>query len=254
MKTIILAGGFGTRLAEYTDLVPKPMVEIGGKPILWHIMNHYASYGYNDFLLALGYKADFIKDYFSNIALRNSDFRLNMSTGECEKLSGPQNDWVVSLIDTGLNSMTGGRIKRLKKHLNGERFMVTYGDGLSNINIDELVSFHKSHGKMVTISAVRPTARFGELVLSETGQVEKFKEKPQVDQGWINGGFMIVEPEFLDLIENDSTVLEKAPLETAAEMGELMSYCHEGFWQCMDSKRDRDYLNELWEKGAPWVS
>ncbi|RDL44042.1 glucose-1-phosphate cytidylyltransferase [Marinomonas piezotolerans] len=253
MKTIILAGGFGTRLAEYTDIVPKPMVEIGGKPIIWHIMNHYARYGHNDFLLALGYKADFVKDYFYNIAFKTSDFRIDMATGECETLSKQVRDWKVSLIDTGLDSMTGGRIKRLKEHLNGERFMVTYGDGLSNVDINELVKFHESHGKMITMTAVRPKARFGELLFSDDGQVTSFKEKPQVDQGWINGGFMVVEPSFLDLIENDATVLEKEPLEKAAAMGELMSFCHEGFWQCMDTKRDRDNLNELWNTGAPWL-
>lgn len=253
MKTVILAGGYGTRLAEYTDIVPKPMVEVGGKPLLLHVMNCYAKHGYKDFVLALGYKAEFVKSFFSNIALRTSDFTINMATGEIETLGDGNLDWNVTLVDTGLDSMTGGRLKRLKKVLNGERFMVTYGDGVSNVDIESLVRFHESHGKMVTLTAVRPTARFGELLISGNGEVESFKEKPQVDQGWINGGFMVIEPEFLDLIDGDDTVLEKHPLETVAANGQLMSFQHEGFWQCMDTKRDRDYLDNLWSSGdAPW--
>jgi glucose-1-phosphate cytidylyltransferase len=253
MKVIILAGGFGTRLSELTELIPKPMVPIGGRPILWHIMNHYAYYGHNDFYIALGYKADVIKEYFLNYHSLNSDFRINLETAQIDILDRAVNNWKVTLIDTGLNSMTGGRIKRMKGYLPKESVMLTYGDGLSDIDINQLIQFHESHGKMVTISSVRPSARFGELVINGES-VTCFQEKPQINQGWINGGFMVVNPEFFDLIEGDSTVLEREPLERLAQMGELMAYRHEGFWQCMDTKRDRDLLEELWVSGnAPWA-
>lgn len=254
MKTIILAGGLGTRLSEYTDLIPKPMVEIGGLPLVTHVMGCYAKYGYKDFILALGYRADYVKSYFANISMRYSDFRVKIASGAIETFGEIAFDWDVTLVDTGLKSMTGGRIKRLKDFVGGATFMVTYGDGVSNINIDELVRFHKSHGRMATVTAVRPVARFGELIIDTNGKVESFREKPQVDQGWINGGFMVFEPQFLNLIENDSTVLEKSPLETAASLGELMSYRHDGFWQCVDTKRDKDYLEQLLASDtAPWA-
>ncbi len=254
MKVIILAGGFGTRLAEYTDLIPKPMVEIGDKPILWHIMNHYSQYGHEDFYIALGYKANIIKDYFLNYHLINSDFSADLSDGSIEIHDSKKINWKVNLINTGLKTMTGGRLKRLCKHIGNETCMLTYGDGLSNINLDKLLKFHKEHGKLVTITAVRPTARFGELII-KNNSVSTFQEKPQVQTGWINGGYFIFEPGLLDLIENDDTVLEKEPLEEATNKGQLMAYLHEGFWQCMDTKRDRDFLDEMWNSGdPPWIS
>ena len=253
MKTIILAGGFGTRLSEYTSLVPKPMVEIGGKPILYHVMSHYAKYGHKDFLLALGYKSEVIKKYFMDFSLTNSDFKVSMSTNKVETLNPSKLDWDILLLNTGSQTMTGGRVKRMEKYVGSERFMLTYGDGVSNVNINELVKFHKSHGKMVTVTGVHPVARFGELDI-ESDKVVSFKEKPQTTKGWINGGFFVIEPEFLSLIDGDSSILEKTPLEKCAEMGELMVYKHDGFWQCMDTKRDRDNLQSMWDSGnAPWT-
>jgi len=252
MKVIILAGGFGTRLSEYTESTPKPMVTVGGKPILWHIMNTYAKFDHKNFYVALGYKADVIKEYFLNYRALNSDFTVNLSNGSIVEHQQDAVDWKVSLVDTGLNSMTGGRIKRMQNFIGNEPFLLTYGDGVADIDIDSLVKFHKSHGKMVTVSAVHPGARFGELDI-DSSVVTSFKEKPQVTQGWINGGYFVIEPEFFNLIEGDSTILEKEPLEKVAQMGELMSYQHDGFWQCMDTKRDRDSLEDLWKTGsAPW--
>lgn len=253
MKAIILAGGFGTRLSEYTEAIPKPMVTVGGHPILWHIMKRYAKFGYTDFNIALGYKAEKIKEYFLHYHTLNSDFTVNLGNNEITSHQSDVVDWDVTLVHTGDKSMTGGRVKRMQEYVGNETFMLTYGDGLADINIEELVKFHKSHGKMVTVSAVRPAARFGELDI-EGGQVMSFKEKPQTTQGWINGGYFVIEPEFFDLIEGDSTILEAAPLEKAAAMGELMAYQHKGFWQCMDTKRDRDALEELFRTGdAPWT-
>jgi glucose-1-phosphate cytidylyltransferase len=253
MKVIILAGGYGTRLSEHTDIIPKPMVNIGGKPILWHIMKSYAHFGYRDFNLALGYKAEVIKEYFLNYRSLNSDFSVNLSNGEVNPHVIEDIDWRVTLINTGIDSMTGGRLKRMKSYINNETFMLTYGDGVSNIDIDALLKFHKSHGKMVTISAVHPNARFGELQIKEN-KVIAFEEKPQTSQGWINGGYFVIEPEFFELIEGDATVLEREPLEKAAAAGELMAFHHDGFWQCMDTKRDHDYLEELWQgDNVPWM-
>lgn len=255
MKTVILAGGFGTRLSEYTDSIPKPMVTIGSKPILWHIMNTYASFGHDDFYLALGYKSEVIKDYFLNYYTLNSDFTINLNSGKIQSHQASRVNWNVTLVDTGLMSMTGGRVKRLKNYIDHETFMLTYGDGLADVNIDGLLEFHKKHGKMVTMTGVHPQARFGELDL-DGDSVVSFREKPsaQTKQGWINGGYMVVEPEFLDLIEGDTTILEQEPLERVSEMGELMVYRHNGFWQCMDTKRDRDMLEELWRKNdVKWV-
>jgi len=251
MKVIILAGGFGTRLSEYTDVIPKPMVPIGGKPILWHIMNSYAQYGHKDFYVALGYKADRVKEYFLNYKSLNSDFTIDLASGNLELHHYKKIDWKVTLVHTGENSMTGGRVKRMKSFIGNEPFMLTYGDGLSNININDLLDFHKSHGKMVTMSAVRPVARFGELKLNDN-QVTEFKEKPQTHEGWINGGFFVVQPEFFDIIEGDSTMLEKEPLEKVASKGELMAYKHEGFWHCMDTKRDHELLENIFINGALW--
>ncbi len=229
------------------------MVEIGGQPILWHIMNIYAYYGYNDFALALGYKAEVIKEYFLHYYSLKSDFVVSLADGKAQFLNEKKVDWRVSLIDTGLNTMTGGRVKRLKKYIGNETFMLTYGDGLSDVNIEKLIAFHKHHGKMVTVTAVHPAARFGALDISEDQYVRAFKEKPQTDQGWINGGFFVVEPSFFDLIEGDSTVLEESPLECAAQLGELKAYTHNGFWQCMDTVRDRNTLEKSWQEGrAPW--
>jgi glucose-1-phosphate cytidylyltransferase len=253
MKVVILAGGFGTRLSEYTESMPKPMVTIGGKPILWHIMKSYAKFGHTDFNIALGYKAELIKEYFINYKSLNSDFTIDLGTGNFTSHNSDDVDWKVTLVQTGFNSMTGGRIKRMKPFINNEPFLLTYGDGVSNINISDLVDFHQSHGKMATISAVHPGARFGELDLNGD-LVNSFKEKPQIAQGWINGGFFVFQPEFLDLIEDDSTILEKEPLEKAAELGQLMAYRHDGFWQCMDTKRDRDSLEQMWKTGSPpWI-
>ena len=253
MKVIILAGGFGTRLSEYTETIPKPMVTVGGKPILWHIMRSYAYFGHKDFYLALGYKSEVIKEYFLNYRSLNADFTVDLSSGSVEPHQIDDTDWRVTLVQTGLESMTGGRVKRLQSFIGNEPFMLTYGDGVANIDLDALLTFHKSHGKMVTISAVHPGARFGELEMKDQ-KVIAFQEKPQTGQGWINGGYFIIEPEFFELISNDSTVLEREPLEKAAEMGELMAYCHDGYWQCMDTKRDKDHLEELWSSGmAPWV-
>jgi glucose-1-phosphate cytidylyltransferase len=252
MKTILLAGGLGTRLSEYTDLVPKPMVTIGGKPILWHIMNSYAAQGHKDFYVALGYKAEIVKEYFLNYRALSSNFTVNLGTGQLSALQTDPVDWQVTLVDTGADTLTGGRVKRLASFVQDETFMLTYGDGLSNVNIEGLLDFHRSHGRLVTVTAVHPAARFGELTLKEN-QVTSFSEKPQVSEGWINGGYFVCEPDFLDLIAGDHTVLEKEPLEKAAALGELMAYCHDGFWQCMDTKRDRDALEALWEsKKAPW--
>ena len=252
MKTVILAGGYGTRLSEYTDNIPKPMVSIGDRPMIWHIMNLYSNYDFKDFVLALGYKSDFIKDYFTNIHKKLSNFSINLSNGELEIINGPILDWKISLIDTGLNSNTGGRIKRLEKYLSNSRFMVTYGDGLSNINIQKLLDFHNHHGKIATISAVRPSARFGELSIDHD-KVTSFKEKPQVENGWINGGFMVFEPKIFDYLSGDETILEREPLENLSKDGQLMAYKHEGFWQCLDTKRDKEYLEQLFVNNPPWV-
>ncbi|MEB3828455.1 glucose-1-phosphate cytidylyltransferase [Phormidium sp. CCY1219] len=252
MKVILLAGGFGTRLAEYTEILPKPMVPIGGQPILWHIMQLFADYDHKNFYIACGYKAEVIKQYFLNYPALNADFTINLATGQVTTLMKKEIDWQVSLVYTGINSMTGGRVKRLQSLIGNETCFLTYGDGLANINLDHLLAYHRSHGRMVTVTAVRPSARFGELEISD-GQVISFQEKPQVRQGWINGGFFVIEPEFFDLIAGEDTVLEAEPLEKAAALGELMAYQHEGFWQCMDTKRDRDLLENLWQSGnAPW--
>jgi glucose-1-phosphate cytidylyltransferase len=252
MKVIILAGGFGTRLSEYTDVIPKPMVPIGGKPILWHIMNHYAKFHHKEFFLALGYKAEVVKDYFLNYRSLNSDFTIDLSSGNITPHQHDTVDWKVTLVNTGDLSMTGGRVKRMQPFIGHETCMLTYGDGVSNIDLDELLRFHKSHGKMITVSAVRPSARFGELEM-EGSLVKSFQEKPQLHQGWINGGFFIFEPSFFDFIEGDATLLEREPLERATKAGQLMAYHHDGFWHCMDTKRDHELLETLWAKGAPWV-
>jgi glucose-1-phosphate cytidylyltransferase len=252
VKTIILAGGFGTRLSEYTESVPKPMVPIGGKPILWHIMKTYAHFGHKEFYVALGYKAEVIKEYFLHYRTLNADFTVDLGTGVVNSHQLDEVDWKVTLVNTGQHSMTGGRVKRMKTFIGNETCMLNYGDGLSNVDLDQLIKFHKSHGKLVTVTAVHPGARFGELEIKGK-QVTSFQEKPQTRQGWINGGYFVIEPKFFELIEGDQTILEREPLERTAKMGELMTYKHEGFWQCMDTKRDRDNLEEFWRSGkVPW--
>jgi glucose-1-phosphate cytidylyltransferase len=252
MKVILLAGGFGTRLAEYTDVIPKPMVPVGGKPILWHIMQTYARFGHKDFYVALGYKAEVIKEYFLNYRALNADFTVDLASGNVTPHQVDSVDWKVTLVNTGDASMTGGRVKRMQSFIGNETCMLTYGDGVADIDLDALLAFHRSHGKMVTVSAVRPAARFGELEM-DGPRVASFQEKPQMHDGWINGGYFVFEPTFFDLIAGDSTLLEREPLEKATQAGELMAYRHDGFWHCMDTKRDHELLESLWAKGAPWA-
>lgn len=252
MKVIILAGGLGTRLSEYTDLIPKPMVKIGGKPIIWHIMNSYAKFGHKDFYIALGYKADLVKDYFLNYRMLNSDFTTNLKDGSITPHVMDETDWTVTLVNTGDHTMTGGRLKKLQKFVDGERFMLSYGDGVSDVNINELISKHKSSNKEVTLTAVRPPARFGEMELVEN-KVVSFQEKPQIKAGWINGGFFVMEPIIFNYLDGDATVLEREPLEAISAKGQLNAYKHTGYWQCMDTKRDHEALEAQWLTGnAPW--
>jgi glucose-1-phosphate cytidylyltransferase len=253
MKTVILAGGLGSRLSEETQLKPKPMVEIGGSPILLHIMKIYASFGFKDFFVALGYKGEVIKDYFISYHLLNSDVTVNTKTGKVEYINPVKEDLSVSMIDTGVNSMTGGRLHRLENVLRSQgTFMLTYGDGVANVDIKKLVEFHRSHGKIATVTAVRPPARFGAMSF-DGDKVLDFMEKPQTGEGWINGGFFVFEPGIFDYLHGDATILEKDPLENLCRDGQLMAYKHEGFWHPMDTVRDRDYLNEQWKTGqAPW--
>lgn len=254
MKTVILCGGLGTRLSEETQLKPKPMVEIGGRPILWHIMKVYERHGLNDFMLALGYKGEVIKDYFINYHARQSDLTVHLKNGNLEYSNPTSEDWHVSLIDTGAMSMTGGRLLRLKPHLlDTGTFMLTYGDGVSDVDISSLIKFHKSHGKIATVTAVRPSARFGGMHIGD-GKVHDFKEKPQSGEGWINGGFFVFESEVFDYLSDDKTILEQSPLENLVNDDQLMAYEHFGYWQCMDTIRDRDALQELWQSGnSPWL-
>lgn len=252
MKTIILAGGLGTRLAEETDLKPKPMVEIGGQPILWHIMRRYACYGFNEFIVALGYRGDVIKRYFLDLHYMHNDVSIGLRDGRVEVHDGASPDWLVHLVDTGLDTQTGGRLARLRRWLQDGTFMMTYGDGVADIDIGRLVAFHKEQGRLATVTAVRPPARFGGLTFSGH-LVREFLEKPQIGEGWINGGFFVLEPGVLDYIESDDMPFERRPLERLAEAGQLAAYHHEGFWQCMDTLRDVRMLNELWDGGsAPW--
>jgi len=254
MKVGILAGGHGTRLAEETEIRPKPMVEIGGHPILWHIMTHYAHFGYNDFVVGLGYKGDYIKKYMADYASLNGSLTVNMKSGEVKSHNKEDLDWNLELIETGLNTMTGGRIKRLIPYMNNERFMLTWGDGVSNVDLDKLLKFHKSHGKLATLTVVRPPARYGHLEIAGDGAVEMFSEKPQASEGWINGAFFVLEPEVFDYIEGDATQWEKEPMENLAKDGQLMAYHHTDFWQCMDTLREKHILETLWESGnPPWT-
>jgi glucose-1-phosphate cytidylyltransferase len=253
MKVLVLAGGFGTRLSEETDIRPKPMVEIGSKPILWHIMKMYSKYGFNDFVVLLGYKQYYIKEYFANYFLHQSNVTINLQTGKMEVLNNSSEPWKITLLDTGLDTMTGGRVKRAQEIVGNESFMLTYGDGVSDINIDELIKFHKSHGKSMTMSSAQPAGRFGALNL-DGEKVNSFMEKPKGDGGWINIGFFVCEPKVFDYItEGDSTVFEQSPLKNLALDGELFTYKHDGFWSPMDSLKDKNDLNKLWDDGkAPW--
>ena len=253
MKVVILAGGFGTRISEYTSLIPKPMIKIGDKPILENIMEIYSKFGHEDFYIALGYKGEIIKDYFFNYHILNSDFSIDLSNGTVKPYKNNSKKWKVNLIDTGMNSNTGGRLLRLKEFVGNESFLLTYGDALTDVNINEVVNFHKKQGKLITVTAVRPPARFGEMTLNSSSRVESFLEKPQIGEGWINGGFFVIEPEFFNYLENDQTILEKRPLEEAAKDGEFVAYKHSGFWQCMDTKRDKENLEKLLKKErVPW--
>jgi glucose-1-phosphate cytidylyltransferase len=252
MKVAILAGGLGTRLSEETILKPKPMVEVGGKPILWHIMNIYASFGYKEFVVALGYKGEIIKDYFLNYHYHSRSLTVQLKTGKVDIHNDKGEDWIVHLLDTGAETNTGGRVKRVAEFVGKEAFMLTYGDGVSNVNIKKLVEFHKLQNRLVTMTAVRPPARFGQMVI-EDYRVVQFKEKPQIGEGWINGGFFVLQPEIINYIENDQTAWEFESLENIAAAGELSAYQHEDFWQSMDTLRDVHLLNKLWqEEKAPW--
>src|SRR6266568_6795285 len=253
MQVVILCGGLGTRLSEETQVRPKPMVEIGGRPILWHIMKIYERHGFNEFTLALGYKGDMIKDYFLNYHARQSDLTVHLKSGRTDYVNPTAEDWHVTLVDTGGDTHTGGRLLRLKPLLgSGGAFMLTYGDGVADIDLGDLVAFHRSHGCLATVTAVRPAARFGELRI-DGDRVTHFQEKPQAGEGWINGGFFVFEPRVFDFIEDDSTILERAPLETLAAKGELMAYMHKGYWQSMDTLRDKQALEEVVAGRPPWL-
>lgn len=250
MKTILLAGGFGTRLGEMTEMKPKPMVEIGGRPILWHIMGIYAAHGYREFVVALGYKGDVVKEYFLNHYYLTHDFSIRLDTGDVDVRDGDGEDWLVHLVETGLHTRTGGRLERLASWIGDETFMMTYGDGVADVDVRSLVDFHLEHGKLATVTAVRPPSRFGGLTF-DGDLVEEFVEKPQIGQGWINGGFFVLEPGVLDYIDGDDTSFEREPLERLAADGELVAYRHDDFWQCMDTMRDVRLLREMCEGGAP---
>ncbi|ADR35063.1 glucose-1-phosphate cytidylyltransferase [Sulfuricurvum kujiense DSM 16994] len=254
MKVLLLAGGFGTRLSEETDIRPKPMVEIGGKPILWHIMKIYSTYGFNEFVVLLGYKGYYIKEYFANYFLHQSDVTIDLKNNKMEILNNSSEPWKVTLLDTGLNAMTGSRIKKAQKFVGDEPFMLTYGDGVSDINIEELLRFHRTHGKTLTMMSSQPAGRFGALNIDSDGRVSKFLEKPKGDGNWVNAGFFVCEPNVFDYIDDDETVVfEQEPLQKLAEEGEIFTYQHQGFWKPMDSLKDKNDLNHLWDHGmAPW--
>jgi len=253
VKAVILAGGFGTRLSEETQHKPKPMVEIGGRPILWHIMKIYACYGITEFIICLGYKSSVIKEYFLNYHLRKADLRVDTGTGSHDILRVDAEHWKITLAETGLETMTGGRIKKIQKYVGDEPFLLTYGDGVADINLTELTRFHQSHGKIATITAVQPKGRFGALALENGGKVKAFIEKMSGDGGWVSGGFFVLQPEVFNYIEDDQTIFERTPLERLAEDGELFAYKHSGFWHPMDTVHDRTTLEQLWAAGkAPW--
>jgi glucose-1-phosphate cytidylyltransferase len=253
MKVVILAGGFGTRISEESHLKPKPMIEIGGKPILWHIMKEYSHYGFNDFIICLGYKSFVVKDYFANYYLHKSDVTIDLQTGEQCYHQNHSEPWKVTLVNTGLHTMTGGRIKRVREYIGNEPFLLTYGDGVSNVNIADTVRFHKEHGKLLTMTTVNVASRFGVIKSDKAGNVKSFREKADADGSIINAGYMVCQPEVIDYIEDDSTIFERTPMERIAADGQLMAYRHEGFWKCMDTLRDKEKLEALWESGeAEW--
>lgn len=255
MKVVILAGGFGTRISEESHLKPKPMIEIGGMPIMWHIMKLYSYYGFHEFVICAGYKQYVIKEYFANYFLHKSDITYDFTTGKHDMIihNNTAEPWKVTVVDTGLETMTGGRVKRVKKYLGNEPFMVTYGDGVSDVNIKKLVEFHQQHGKAMTLTGIRPEGRFGVIDFSEGNQVLAFREKSKEDSGWINGGFLVCNPQVLDYIADDTIMLEREPMEQLARENQLMCYKHDGFWQCMDTLRDKEKLEKLWTSGeAPW--
>lgn len=253
MKVVLLAGGLGTRLSEETVLKPKPMVEIGGKPILWHIMKIYAAHGFNEFVVCLGYKGYVIKEYFANYFLHQSDVTFDMKHNNMQIHNSQAEPWKVTLVDTGVDTMTGGRVKRVKEYINNKPFMLTYGDGVGSVNINELVNFHNENGKLLTVTAVQPSGRFGALNLSNTNEVTSFMEKPKGDGAWINGGFFVCQPEVIDYIQEDTTIFEKDPLENIAKDNQMVAFKHEGFWKPMDTLRDKQELENQWESGkAPW--
>jgi len=253
MKVLILAGGFGTRLSEQTEIKPKPMVEIGGKPILWHILKIYSTYGYNDFVILLGYKGYVIKEFFANYFLHQSDLTIDIKNNKIEIHDNYSENWKITLVDTGAETLTGGRIKRAGKFVDNEPFLLTYGDGVSDVDIQKLVEFHKSHGKLATMTAIQPEGRFGALDISKNNEINSFIEKPKGDNAWINGGFFVCQPEILNYINGDETIFEKEPLEKLAKEGQLQAFKHDGFWQCMDTLRDKNRLEDEWSTGkAPW--
>lgn len=254
MKVVLLAGGLGTRISEESHLKPKPMIEIGGKPILWHIMKEYSYYGYNDFIVCCGYKQHIIKEWFNQYYLHNSDITFDFANnGKMMIHSNVAEPWKVTLVDTGLHTMTGGRIKRIQDYIENETFMLTYGDGVGNVDINNLIDYHRKNGKIVTMTAVQPEGRFGVLDIGKNNVIRAFREKSKNDSGWINAGYMVVEPSIFNYIEGDRTIFEKEPLERVAAEGELVAYLHDDFWQCMDTQRDRQKLEDLWErKKAPW--
>lgn len=255
MKTVILAGGFGTRISEESHLKPKPMIEIGGQPILWHVLKSYSSYGFNEFVICCGYKAHVIKEYFADYYLHRSDVTFDFSNNNAITIHNNVSEpWKVTVVDTGLNTMTGGRIKRVQKYIGDEPFMLTYGDGVCDVSISDLVTFHTKHRKIATMTAIQPEGRFGVLDLSDKNRIESFREKSKDDSGWINGGFMVLQPEVFEYIEGDTTIFEQEPLERIAQKSELMAYKHHGFWQCMDTLRDKEYLESLIAQNkAPWI-
>ncbi len=253
MKVVILAGGFGTRLSEETDIKPKPMIEIGGKPILWHIMKIYSHYGFKEFVICLGYKGYIIKEYFANYFLHQSDVTINLKENNIEVHDSKAEAWKITLVDTGLNTQTGGRIKRIQKYINNETFMLTYGDGVANINIADLLKFHSKYAKYATVTAVQPLGRFGAISLDVQDNVLRFQEKPKGDGSWINGGFFVLEPQVFDYIEGDETIWEREPLENLAKDSQIIAYKHSGFWRPMDTLRDKRELGELWNTNkADW--